>query len=561
MLIIEVQFLTGRYVAIADNRKATADASAEWPPHPARLFSAMVSVLHDWPADWIADARVALKLLENQAPEIEASNLDDEDRIGRRSVCQVFVPINSVSLISEQQSQKIRATSEVLKQATVAISANASARERPAFERNLIRARKSHLEAVTKAMTASANPSGKDDDAAALLLDRRLGPKPRTFPCFTPDNDIVRFRWPTLELPDRARAGLSALLGRVTRLGHSSSLVRCELVERATPNMIPCESEDAEFVLRVPGADQLRRLEDQYPIHEAVRSRVLPFRPQTYRVAGAGESETTRIVLQGQFGNSDWIVLACERGSGLSLTRCVDAAKALHRTLVSRAPDSEFVSGKATDGKASGKSHLGLVPLPDVGHEHADGHLLGIAFVFPREAPATQRLHVHNLLARWELAVDGAVDTPWLRLLLAGGFEWFVRRNEAPLLTGLKSSTWCRRARHWVSITPVALDRNPGNLRSRDRLVRDAAFEEARKIIIAACSFQGLPAPKVELSFASLVTGSAPVSAFDPFPREVNRLQRVRVHAELLFDEPVRGPLLLGAGRFFGLGLFRPMED
>ena len=37
--------------------------------------------------------------------------------------------------------------------------------------------------------------------------------------------------------------------------------------------------------------------------------------------------------------------------------------------------------------------------------------------------------------------------------------------------------------------------------------------------------------------------------------------QRVKVHALVEFADPVRGPVLLGAGRFFGLGLFRPADS
>src|SRR5689334_9896284 len=109
MLVIEVQLLTGRYVAIADNRKATGDAISEWPPHPARLFSAMVSALHDRPAPWIADARAALEALQAEdAPEIEASNVNDDAVAGRRSVLDVFVPVNDVSLYAERVVDNIR---------------------------------------------------------------------------------------------------------------------------------------------------------------------------------------------------------------------------------------------------------------------------------------------------------------------------------------------------------------------------------------------------------------------------------------------------------------------
>ena len=43
MLAIEVELLAGRYSATAHNDRGRA----EWPPHPARFFSALVAALHD----------------------------------------------------------------------------------------------------------------------------------------------------------------------------------------------------------------------------------------------------------------------------------------------------------------------------------------------------------------------------------------------------------------------------------------------------------------------------------------------------------------------------------
>ena len=48
MLTIEVELLAGRYAATEHNDRSRA----EWPPHPARFFSALVAALHDRdPAD------------------------------------------------------------------------------------------------------------------------------------------------------------------------------------------------------------------------------------------------------------------------------------------------------------------------------------------------------------------------------------------------------------------------------------------------------------------------------------------------------------------------------
>jgi len=56
-----------------------------------------------------------------------------------------------------------------------------------------------------------------------------------------------------------------------------------------------------------------------------------------------------------------------------------------------------------------------------------------------------------------------------------------------------------------------------------------------------------------------LKRGVPPVRAFQT--RRVGIPPRLASHALLVFPEPVRGPVLLGAGRYFGLGLFRPLPD
>ena len=87
---IEVNFLTGRFVATCHNDRR----QAEWPPHPARLFSALVAAWAD--ADEVdASERAALEWLESQAPpDIAAS-----EAVPRKAVSH-FVPVNDISVVS-----------------------------------------------------------------------------------------------------------------------------------------------------------------------------------------------------------------------------------------------------------------------------------------------------------------------------------------------------------------------------------------------------------------------------------------------------------------------------
>src|SRR5207248_7639481 len=84
MLTIEVEFLLGRYAA-ADFRDRERP---EWPPHPARLFSALVAASHE--SGLGESARAALLWLESlPPPEIRA-----DERPPAQSLVTVFVPVN-----------------------------------------------------------------------------------------------------------------------------------------------------------------------------------------------------------------------------------------------------------------------------------------------------------------------------------------------------------------------------------------------------------------------------------------------------------------------------------
>src|SRR5262249_37902283 len=84
MFALEVEYLTGRAVASKlDDRDA-----AEWPPHPGRIFMALVAAhLERDPED--AAERAALLWLEGlKPPEISAAEAS------HREVLDVFVPVN-----------------------------------------------------------------------------------------------------------------------------------------------------------------------------------------------------------------------------------------------------------------------------------------------------------------------------------------------------------------------------------------------------------------------------------------------------------------------------------
>jgi CRISPR-associated protein Csb2 len=135
--------------------------------------------------------------------------------------------------------------------------------------------------------------------------------------------------------------------------------------------------------------------------------------------------------------------------------------------------------------------------------------------------------------------------------------------ESGPLLVGQRSKTWCGPSTAWASATPVALDRNPGDLLADDPAERHEAHRAAERVVAETCVRIGLPSPVlVEVSFRPPLVGAAKIDRHHPpFPSRRDRLRRVQVHVRVAFPAPVRGPILLGAGRYLGLGLLRPVES
>jgi CRISPR-associated protein Csb2 len=204
------------------------------------------------------------------------------------------------------------------------------------------------------------------------------------------------------------------------------------------------------------------------------------------------------------------------------------------------------------------------VPLPFVGHQHASGVILGVALVLPHTtAGSNDRRGVYNAVARWEQKYrQEDEDTPSVQLTLgAAGVLCLERVEWGSVQASLKSTTWSGPAVGWDSVTPVALDRNPGDLRSRDPVALARATDEAIEVVCRACERIDLPRPRyVEILPAAPWAGASKARNYPPYPGDARRTQRVLTHVRLEFERPVEGPILLGAGRYLGLGLFRP-ED
>lgn len=568
MFAFELTFLTGRYVATAYNDRM----AGEWPPHPARVFSALVAT-HYTDSDPSSLEREALQWLERQGPpEICAGGAAPRD------VVTVFVPVNDPTVLGafdapRERVESARANLDAARGELLAVmGAKASKKELEAAqkavgraEKELDKAEKSFREHLDKAVAVQQKSAASELKTANTLLPERRGRQARTFPSLTPEDPVVVFRWPEAQPSVEVRDSLARLSARVVRIGHSSTFVRLRVCDSAAP--ASWEPDDlGTHRFRVPLVGQMARLEAQFQLHRETQPRVLPALFQGYRrrLAPTGP-ELPRSVFE-----EDWLVLTLTGGlrRQLPILATAAVAEAVRGGLQRHAgaPIPQVLSGHQPDGNPSQQPHLAIVPLPAVGHRHADGHLLGVGLVLPRATSRDDRTTVYRALDAWERSArskDEPEDCPVLRLVLGAAGEWWLRRLEGDSpLAGLRAATWCagEKGEHtWVSVSPIALDRNPGDLTARDPRKAAAAFAEAEATIAAGCERIGLPRPqRVWATPSALVAGSEKAKRFAPFPRQSGKPQRVLVHATLRFGEPVVGPVLLGAGRYRGLGLFRP---
>lgn len=512
MLAIKVEYLTG--VCMATRHNDPSRSTPEWPPHPDRLYSALVAAAE--PEDCNDAEAVALRWLAEQgAPRLAVS----EAR--RREAPAVHMPTNPHE---DEVWQKPK---------------------------------------IGKPRTLQ-----KSFDLKTLLpVHRKKAALP--IPAVIPDDPTVYFIWPEADPNESLRLTLEAICERVIYLGRSRSLVRVSVVdEPPSPTHVP----DAigQVQLRVPGPNRLCYLIDKYkrdggkpepsPPHRyrriepdrqpkglrSVFDRMFIFRPRTGDPPLPAEAtlKVTKALRQGLLRCVHEEVCQCG-GWGTSVRRCADALDCYRKI-------PTLISGYDIDdnGCTPTKSpHLAFVALPFVHRHirHADGSIKGLAVLVPRN-PKEDDL---------QLLAAGL-----MRLLSAGleipGIEpWHLEEVPADnsRLQTLDVRQWTNPSRVWTTVTPMVFGHIPKEKKGGEPAV---ILDSLRMIGIDANA-----AAEIAVSRYSPLHGVPPSWQFKPRADGTTGEPAAWMlcHVTLWFDRQVRGPLVLGRMRHFGLGLMRPMEE
>ena len=369
--------------------------------------------------------------------------------------------------------------------------------------------------------------------------------QPRRFQVARLDDPVMAMVWAVEPAAGRL-AALDALARDAGYLGHSASLVRCRFATSSPAEAKYAATPAARGVY--PG-----RLQELVHAHRLKPARPMILPGATVLAEPPAATPTS----------ADWLVLEAIGGGVPDIRAAATVGRTLRHRLMggyrSIGMADEIpaaVSGHAPNGRPLRAGHLGIVPMAFAGYPHADGRVFGFAMVpegqtaladVPGFQAAFEQIAPYDAgIERRVLKLPCIPDQPML-LSPAGG-----EASKRSLMPG----PYLDPAQVWASVTPMVLDRH---LKGYDE-------GRIRALIADSCANAGLPRPALEhiqASKHSAITGAPPAwprPGAPPWTRwHVPKALRSRLltHVAIDFGCEVAGPVMLGAGRYTGLGLCR----
>ena len=229
--------------------------------------------------------------------------------------------------------------------------------------------------------------------------------------------------------------------------------------------------------------------------------------------------------------------------------------------LVEALPDreaeiSQALIGRKPNGKNAGpaSARVRILPLPSIGHEHADQQIRRILIEIPGNCP---------------LRTD---DVVWA----FSGQELVYREQCVDLVKaqpnrqlehyGVASG---RESRHWQTVTPVALSAQrrriePNRTKRQSGDEKGAAERRMEQEVAASGIRQALRHAGYETEIRSIRLQREPFTAqgqkSDDFAIQPRFNKHSLWHVALELNDPITGPICIGDGRFLGLGLMKPVS-
>jgi CRISPR-associated protein Csb2 len=248
------------------------------------------------------------------------------------------------------------------------------------------------------------------------------------------------------------------------------------------------------------------------------------------------------------------------RASKLAVALRDGAVARLRSALPDRSTEIErFLVGRKANGADEGRTSLRvrILPLPSIGHHHADRAIRRVLV----EVPAGCPIRADDVF--WAFSGLELVDPETGEVLDA----IVTPTDDEGMLShyGIGERDYCV----WRTATPIALPESASRRRiDHERGLADAknGFERAAEqrraagAVVHALRFAEVRAwaDSIRVQREPFESNGERVEAFAPG----TRFAKERLwHVEIAFREPIAGPLVIGDGRFIGLGVMAPVRD
>jgi len=480
VLVVTVHFHDGRY-----------HGRPEWPPSPMRLFQALVAGAAR--GDAIdADHREALSYLEQLDAPVIAAPVARSGKDFRN-----YVPNNDLDAALPKEISK-------------------------------------QIDAGTKALA---------DAVASIRAPKRV--QPRLFDASIP----LRYLY---DLTDDApeEAAFHALTKGLYQLGwgvdmayaHAVILTSAQAYDLLATHqgVLHRPGGDGRTRLAVPGTGTLRSLEQR---HAAFRTRfrragtaiLFTQPPKALASHIAYDAPPVHLLFDLDPGpieptEAHALTVAVRE----ALARKLGAVAGADARLVDR-----FVTGRgATD--ADKAARVGILPLPSIGHAHADQGVRRVLVTVPASCPIPR--------GYLDWALSGLEPAGFETVLTPADDRGMLRHY------GVAEPT-----RSWGSVTPAALTVR-ARTHEKSAAVRLTEEAGARAAVVQALRHAGIAA-RAETIRVQREPFAAKGTRADAFAAPPRFPAACLWHVEIILDRPVEGPLVLGDGRYLGLGLMAPDRD
>ena len=357
--------------------------------------------------------------------------------------------------------------------------------------------------------------------------------RPRAF------DGAVTYEWEAGPGTVEHLTALKAITRSVSAVGHGidTAVARASLVERPAT---------ANGVKYTPSPVGRLRLNVPYPgVFDVLEERFRQFRERVGADGVKGVPEPAHLHM-GYVSAMSMPPIRCEafRLQNVSNgplafdgTQAMEVAAMVRHTVGIAARRAGLSNGTISELMGhGGERRIRIQPLPNVGHRHADGRIRRVMLTAPETVDEEDWLEVLSRLVDADLVPERGREPIGFLVPIAGNDPILAR--------------YYGESNSWTTATPVVL---PGRDHRRGR----PRPERSMRRLLQHAGISKAMALRVTIEPAARLPGSA-------MPRQYKRPRHLAeypcVHMSIRWQTSVAGPLALGAGTGYGLGLFLPVD-